>query len=800
MISYSVHPTIHNKQPFQSSFGSNWKGATGEIADIRRHVEDGGAFICAEMTSHHRCNAAFKSSETIGIDIDKNLSLEEFKTHPLSSHAAWVYTTASHGKDGRDHFRVLFRLPEVITDSGIYKELLLLLITELRADDSCSDLCRIFFGNDQAECPLWQPDAVLPQKYLDAAKTAARETKEYFSRAEQDYDDLTLQRARFVLEQIIEPSAEGGRKKFERVTAAVMTAGDTLWDTWCDWASRGHHGSGQNAYRTQSKKCFYSFQGTSLGALFNMANEEDPDWRLKLPEELRNSGQWGIQIEGVAGYTMQDFIGEPEEYASEGATTSSMFDTSVATLERPASGSSTAEPEIISAAELEDDQSDEPPDQTRLGNRQKRGGGDKEDTVDEITRRLRVLYPNLRLNLMTQELIYSGLKEPKQIHDISTTYVHLSKERRGPEGWTGRNTPFNKTLVYDIASVMGYEQRFHPVKQYLEHCVSSATPCRYFNNLATELLGTPADDLQNPLMPDGQTLLANLIIKRFLVGAVARVMNPGCKHDWMPILISGQNAGKSTFFQYLTPPDNNNPGTYPWASTIQQGIEYLKDRPHALHSGWICVLDEAERYFSRKYTEELKNLVSVAVDRSARKYENEKNFPRSFVLAGATNSPDFLCDPTGNRRFMPIVVVGKVPSKEDPNLKIIDLDRLKRDRDSIWAAAYQSYLDEPTHNFSSAELSHISGYIDSFTKDNPVDARLKKLLASNPYIVHSWRARNLEIGKFLLLDEIFEKMEVGIERHSTMTRPITDALKRLGWKPKRVTHNGTQHRAWVRQH
>ena len=100
-------------------------------------------------------------------------------------------------------------------------------------------------------------------------------------------------------------------------------------------------------------------------------------------------------------------------------------------------------------------------------------------------------------------------------------------------------------------------------------------------------------------------------------------------------------------------------------------------------------MDEFERYSKRKYCEELKNLVSVSVDNSARKYENERPFPRSFVLAGATNSRDFLVDPTGNRRFMPILVNGVVSARENPDLRIIDLDRLKLERDSIWSAAYK---------------------------------------------------------------------------------------------------------------
>ena len=55
-----------------------------------------------------------------------------------------------------------------------------------------------------------------------------------------------------------------------------------------------------------------------------------------------------------------------------------------------------------------------------------------------------------------------------------------------------------------------------------------------------------------------------------------------------------------------------DPGHYPWVSTLQQGIGYIKDRPHVLHGGWLMIMDECERYFNRKDTEVLKNLVSAS--------------------------------------------------------------------------------------------------------------------------------------------------------------------------------------------
>jgi hypothetical protein len=224
---------------------------------------------------------------------------------------------------------------------------------------------------------------------------------------------------------------------------------------------------------------------------------------------------------------------------------------------------------------------------------------------------------------------------------------------------------------------------------------------------------------------------------------------------------------------------------------MQQGIEYLKEKPHALHAGWFVIMDEFERYCKRKYSEELKNLVSVSVDRSARKYENEKSYPRAFVLGAATNNSDFLCDPTGNRRFMPIIVEGKVPSKDNPAVKIIDLDRLKKDRNSIWAAAYKAYLDNPVHVFSSYELSFISDYQDSFTRDTPIDSVVTRALETNSSGYHGDKS-------YVVLADLFGWIDVNVAQQGQMNTPVTDCLKRLGYKPKRIKRNNKSQRVWMK--
>lgn len=177
--------------------------------------------------------------------------------------------------------------------------------------------------------------------------------------------------------------------------------------------------------------------------------------------------------------------------------------------------------------------------------------------------------------------------------------------------------------------------------------------------LSTEYLGAPQDEI-----------FATFVTK-WHVAAVARAFRPGCKADAMVIFESPQGKFKSTYLRTMATIDGHeyfadNVGdiTHPGSIMLLQGC-------------WIVEVAELAG-FNRKEIDSVKAWLSRTTDRFVPKYEGEpREVPRNYIVAGTHNPSGhgYLKDPTGARRFWP------VPIQE------VDLKRVERDRDQIWAEA-----------------------------------------------------------------------------------------------------------------
>ena len=158
---------------------------------------------------------------------------------------------------------------------------------------------------------------------------------------------------------------------------------------------------------------------------------------------------------------------------------------------------------------------------------------------------------------------------------------------------------------------------------------------------------------------------------RWLISAVARIYEPGCKADHCLIFEGPQGAGKSTAAATMA----LDPA---WFSDEIADLG-TKDAAQDLRGKWLVELGELSA-LNRGAVERVKAFMSRRVDHYRPSYgTRSQDFPRQCVFIGSTNADAYLGDETGGRRFWPVKV------------GTIDLAGLERDREQIWAEAVAAY-------------------------------------------------------------------------------------------------------------
>ncbi len=216
-----------------------------------------------------------------------------------------------------------------------------------------------------------------------------------------------------------------------------------------------------------------------------------------------------------------------------------------------------------------------------------------------------------------------------------------------------------KAAVDTVANKM----RFHPVRGYLKTVEWDGK--HRMDRLFIDYLGCDDTDYHREAA------------RLTLIGAVARVMEPGHKFDFVPILEGLQGKRKSTFISVL--------GRANWFAELSGDIHNRQQMVEQIQGAWIIEIPELQG-FSRVDTNVLKGFISATFDKVRMAYARRAQiFYRQCIFMGSTNDDEYLRDHTGGRRFWPIKC--QLPDGVD-----IDTDRLDSEMDLIWAEAYQAYL------------------------------------------------------------------------------------------------------------
>jgi predicted P-loop ATPase len=267
---------------------------------------------------------------------------------------------------------------------------------------------------------------------------------------------------------------------------------------------------------------------------------------------------------------------------------------------------------------------------------------DKKERIEFIEKSYKY---RLRLNIITNRVELDG-KEYESNH----AWIQILRDLE---------IELERTKAKDLFIAIAQLNEYCPIENYLEQIHKTILPCQ-INDLATRYLGT-----NNPLY--------DVYLKKTLIGAVARIYQPGCKVDTALILNGKQGIGKSTFFKVLG-------GQY-YSDCL--GGDNSRDNLMLLHSFWIHEWSEFDKITRKKEVEDVKAFLACPVDTFKPMYSTSTtSYPRRCVIVGSVNADQFLQDPTGHRRFWVI------PCSE----KVIDTKLLSNERDAIWSASVAAYL------------------------------------------------------------------------------------------------------------
>lgn len=298
----------------------------------------------------------------------------------------------------------------------------------------------------------------------------------------------------------------------------------------------------------------------------------------------------------------------------------------------------------------------------------------------------------------------------------------------------------NRDLFGAVLAQTARQNRFHPVKDYLKTLRWDGTP--RLKHWLRDYMGVEENDYTQAV--------GTLMLK----SAVARVYDPGCAFDQMLLLMGEQGLGKSRAIMALCP----NVEWFTDSMNVQESEQKIIE---ATRGKWLVEISDM-RGSSKAEDGAVKAQLSRKSDRARMAYARlPQEVPRQFVYFGTANFA-VLSDPTGNRRYWPVVchaVAGLVGC---------DLAGLKAIRDQLWAEAVWEYeldpnIELPVHLWPLAVAAQTEA-----TKENPFEERLNHLF--------------LDMEGYIFASAVWELLGVNTQQqHGGSTLMMGRAMEALGW-------------------
>lgn len=337
--------------------------------------------------------------------------------------------------------------------------------------------------------------------------------------------------------------------------------------------------------------------------------------------------------------------------------------------------------------------------------------------------------------------------------------------------------------IRDAIDIVGTENIFHPVRDYLDSLEWDGV-----SRLDTVLID---------YMGAEDTPFVRAVTRKTLVAAVNRVMEPGCKFDYILMLQSVQGRKKSTFWKTLAGNWYNKNFTFSMIGK-KEAIEQLQ-------GSWINEVGELAG-LNKAEDNAVKNFIDNTKDEMRPAYGRFKmEFLRQGIFVGSFNEDTPLRDQTGGRRYWPVKITGPKQWKKFEGL----VDQFWAEAHMLYMAGEKIYLDEQLE----AEANKIQ---EEFTEK---DVRIPDLLRyldmkvpENWASLDNWQRREFVQGDPMQLKgekrrhkitimEIWQELFGGSVKDITKrdSREINEMMRAAAqWEPARFGMDGSRERGYKR--
>lgn len=340
-----------------------------------------------------------------------------------------------------------------------------------------------------------------------------------------------------------------------------------------------------------------------------------------------------------------------------------------------------------------------------------------------------------------------------------------------------------KVLVMDAVSEVAHMSPFHPVREYLDGLQWDGTP--RVRALLAECWGaasTPsAASLrrEDPAAHARHLTYLELAGTKWLVGAVARIFQPGCKLDTMVVFEGGQGDYKSTSIRCLFGDE--------WFSDSKMTIGD-KDALAQMQGKWAYEMAEMDAHRKADDTA-FKQFITTQIDRVRWHYgKRAEDVPRQCIFVGTTNMHQYGKDETGMRRIWP-VEVGRV-----------DIKRIVDERDQLWAEAVALYRGGATwwvdkRTTVIADEDRTWSEWDVF--DEQAESRQNVDAWETP--ISEWLNDHNALSHFSTAEIMGDALKLDRARWTPPEQKrVAAILRRLGYKSKKVGPKYARVNGWVK--